>query len=124
MSHAQQMSPAPAGSTTAPDRKSYPSRISGFFQSRWRGEAPLAITFWRDMLFVGTALNIPVGLIAILLDTAGAPVGVVLTVFFALLPWNLFLFIAVWRCASNATPISALVAKTGAALWLTAVSII
>ena len=124
MSHAKQTSSAPAGSTTAPDRQSFLSRICGFFQSRWRGDAPLAITFWRDMLFVGTALNVPVGLIAILLDTAGAPTGVVLTVFFALLPWNLFLFLAVWRCASRATPVSGLIAKTGAALWLTAVSII
>jgi hypothetical protein len=107
-----------------PGRQSYLSRVSGFFLSRWRGEAPLAITFWRDMLLVGTTLNIPVSLMAILLDAAGAPAGVVLGVFFVMLPWNLFLFLAVWRGASRTAPVSGLFAKTGAALWLTAVSII
>jgi hypothetical protein len=124
MSHAPQISPVPAVSRMDPDRQSYLSRVIAFFRSRWRGEAPLAITFWRDMLLVGTTLNIPVSLMAILLDAAGAPAGVVLGVFFAMLPWNLFLFLAVWRGASKAAPVSGLVAKTGAALWLTAVSII
>jgi hypothetical protein len=124
MSHAPQISPVPAVSRIDHNHQSYLSRVSNFFRSRWRGEAPLAITFWCDMLLVGTALNVPVSLIAILLDAAGAPAGVVLGVFFALLPWNLFLFLAVWRCASKAAPISGLAAKTGAAVWLTAVSII
>jgi hypothetical protein len=84
----------------------------------------LAITFWRDMMFAGTALNILSGLFAITLLAADTPTAVVLSIFFAPFPWNLFLYLAVWKSASQATPFDALIARTVAAVWLIAVTII
>jgi hypothetical protein len=100
------------------------SGLKAFFLSRWRGEVPLAITFWRDMIFIGTALNILSALFAITLHAAGAPTTVVLSIFFAPLPWNLFLYLAVWQSANRATPFDALTARTGGVAWLIAVTII
>lgn len=100
------------------------SKLTGFFLSRWRGEAPLAITFWRDMLCIGTALNIPAGLLGIALHVANAPVAIAMSVLFALLPWNVFLFLAVWRSSELVKPFTAYMARSLAALWLGAVMII
>ena len=73
--------------------------------------------FWRDMLMVGTAINLTAGVSAILLLVYGMPTAICLLVFFSAVPWNLFLFLCVWRSAENATPSDALVAKIGAPLW-------
>ena len=78
---------------------------------------PLETVFWRDMLLVGTAINLVVGGSAILLLVYGMPTAICLLVFFSALPWNLFLFLSVWRSAENAKAPGALVAKIGAALW-------
>jgi hypothetical protein len=77
----------------------------------------LETVFWRDMLMVGTAINIIAGASAILLLVYKMPTAICLLVFFSPLPWNLFLFLSVWRSAENAKPPDALVAKIGAPLW-------
>jgi hypothetical protein len=100
------------------------SNLAAFFISRWRGEAPLAIVFWRDMIFASTALNVLLGVLALALYAAEAPIAVVLIVFFALFPWNLFLVLAVWRSANHATSSVALLTRTAAAVWLVGVTMI
>ncbi|MBX2804808.1 MAG: hypothetical protein KTR19_02455 [Hyphomicrobiales bacterium] len=95
-----------------------PAKFTGFFRSRWHGETPLMITFWRDMLCGGTAINIPAALLAIILHAANAPAAIALAIFFMLLPWNIFLFLAVWRSSELAEPSTALVTRSVAALWL------
>ena len=101
-----------------------PSNVAAFFTSRWRGEAPLAIVFWRDMIFVSTALNVLLGVLALALYAADAPTAVVLAVFFALFPWNLFLVLAVWRSAARANSSVAVLTRTAAAAWLVVVTMI
>jgi hypothetical protein len=95
-----------------------------FLICRWQGKAPLRTVFWRDMLLVGTALNILTGIAAVVLLTFGVSTAIALAVHFGLLPWNLFLCLAVWRSAENISPFEALVARVVAGIWLAAVIVI
>lgn len=91
-----------------------------FFVSRLRGEAPLRMVFYRDMLLFGTAINILSFLIVIVLVAAEASPSLPIFIFLTVLPWNLFLFFSVWQCADKRSDASGIVAKAGAALWLVA----
>lgn len=75
--------------------------LRSFAADRWRGEAPLETVFWRDMIIVGTLINIFAAALSMALFAAGAPGGIALLVFFAPVPWNLFLFMAVWRAVER-----------------------
>jgi hypothetical protein len=94
--------------------------IAVFFASRWRGHAPLERVFWRDMLLVGTAINVAMALIAITLLTSGAPPALAITLFLAPLPYNLFLYMGVWAAGAQARPVKAAAIRFGATLWLVA----
>lgn len=93
------------------------SPVKTFVLSRWRGQVPLETVFWRDMLLVGTAINLMAAASAIALLISGMPTPICLLVFFSPFPWNLFLFLSVWRSAENAKAPGALAAKIGAPLW-------
>ncbi|HEY7647062.1 MAG TPA: hypothetical protein VH858_18615 [Hyphomicrobiales bacterium] len=101
-----------------------PASAWSFLRSRWRGEVPLGIVFWRDMICVGTALNVLSTMVALLLLAAEAGTPTVLTVHFAPVPWNLFLFLSVWRSASNTGGQQASLAKAMAAVWVLLVTTI
>jgi hypothetical protein len=100
------------------------STIASFVQSRWRGEAPLATVFWRDTIIVGTALNVLTGLAAIVLLVSGVPAAIALLVHFSLLPWNVFLFLAVWRTAERVKPSEALFVRVATAIWFVLVIVL
>jgi len=100
-----------------PSRNAARSSPKSFVLSRWRGQVPLETVFWRDMLGVGTALNLMAAASAMLLFMAGKPTAICLLVFFSAVPWNLFLFLSVWRSAENTKGPGALVAKIGSVLW-------
>jgi hypothetical protein len=95
-----------------------------FFASRWRGEAPLDRLFWRDMVLVGTVLNLLTTAAAILLLGLKLSMAIVLAVHFSPVPYNLFLFAAVWRTADAAGNARAAFFRSGALLWLVAATII
>lgn len=92
--------------------------IGSFLRSRWRGEAPLGIVFWRDMIVVGTAVNVAATLVAVILLGLGWALAPVLAVHFLPVPYNLFLFIAVWRSSGRAGGWAAQIAPLAAAVWL------
>jgi hypothetical protein len=94
--------------------------IAVFFASRWRGHVPLERVFWRDMLLVGTAINATTALAAISLLTSGAPVALAIVLFFAPLPYNLFLYMGVWAAGAQARPVKAAATRLGATVWLVA----
>jgi hypothetical protein len=71
----------------------------GFFVRRWRGEVPMRIVLWRDMLVWGTVLNVVVTFAALMLASMGQPMALAAAIHFAPLPYNLFLFVAVGRAA-------------------------
>ncbi len=116
--------PSANGEDTPPPRPDPSPARRSFLLSRWRGEAPLGIVFWRDMILVGTALNIAAALAAVLLLAADAPTPLALLVYFAPLPWSIFLFFAVWRCAEKAGGPDAITAKIGAMIWLVVVIVL
>ncbi len=84
----------------------------------------MATVFWRDMVIIGTALNVVSALGGMILLAAGAPTALVMTVYFAPLPWNLFLFIAVWKSTEKAEPSDALIVRIVAAVWFVLVAIL
>jgi predicted phage tail protein len=114
--------PSPASATGANASRT-PEGLAdgaGFFRTRWRGEAPLAGVFWNDMLLAGTIVNGSATLLAMFLLSAGTSMILVGITYFAPLPFNLFLVVAVWRSAAAATATAAFAARTAALAWLLA----
>lgn len=57
----------------------------------------MAVVFWRDMVLVGTAVNLGASFAALILVAQGVATAVAVAVHFAPLPYNLWLFAVVWR---------------------------
>lgn len=74
-----------------------PDRLAAFFTRRWRGDVPMRIVLWRDMLAVGTAVNILATFAALVAGSQGSPAWAAAVFHFAPLPYNLFLLAAVGR---------------------------
>lgn len=91
-----------------------------FIASRWHGSTPLATLFWRDMLLVGTTVNAATSLTAIGMLAARLPLAAALCVFFAPLPYNVFLAFAVWRTAEKRGGPFAFAYQAAGMLWLIA----
>lgn len=91
---------------------------------RWQGEAPLGKVFWDDMLLAGTAVNVATTLLAMSLLSVDAHVALAVTIFFAPLPLNCFLVVAVWRSAKASSATAAFVAKLAAIVWFLAATIL
>lgn len=72
-------------------------RHDNYLSRRWGGRVPWAVLFWRDMLVVGTVLNLSASLAAMALAARGADLLPVVALHFAPLPFNLLLFAAAWR---------------------------
>ena len=81
---------------------------NGFLARRWRGETPLAVLLWRDMLGVGSLVNLGATFFALLLAARGAPLGLSVALHFAPVPYNVFLLASLWRSSQ----------RTGAAVFL------
>ena len=90
-----------------------------FLARRWRGEVPLNTVLWRDMLGLGTVVNVLATFIALAAASQGAPTWVAAAIHFAPMPCNVFLFIAVAR----AVPRSRAASWVGLA-WLAAMTVV
>ena len=93
--------------------------VRSFFRSRWLGQVPIDRLFWRDMMLVGTGINVASSAAALILLGLKMPLGLVLAVHFAPVPYNIFLAIAVWRTAEQSGAKASLM-LLGSALWLVA----
>jgi len=49
------------------------------------------------MAFVGTLLNLTVSIVALIAVALGAPLGLGVLIHFLPLPYNLFLYLSLWR---------------------------
>ena len=98
--------------------------MTDFFRTRWRGETPLDRLFWRDMLLVGTILNIASSALALILLGLKLPLWLVLAVHFLPVPYNIFLTIAVWRTAEKTGGFKAQLMMLGSAFWLIATAVV
>jgi hypothetical protein len=98
----------------------FPEGVGSFFRSRWLGQVPLGRLFWRDMMLVATMINIASSAAALVLLGLKTPLGLVLTVHFAPVPYNIFLAVAVWRTAEKTQGAKASLLMLVSALWLIA----
>lgn len=89
--------------------------LSEFFALRWRGQVALRTLFWRDMVVVGSLVNLIASLLALVLVAQGVPLGYAVALHFAPLPYNLFLFATVGRSPQRTSTVMAL-----ATAWLVA----
>ena len=90
-----------------------------FFARRWRGEVPLRTLFWRDMLGVGTAVNLLATFVALMAASQGAPTWVAVGLHFAPLPYNIFLTAAVVRALPRSR-----FAAVGSLAWLALMTVV
>ena len=88
-----------------------------FFRARLDGGVPLPVLLVRDMLLVGTLLNLAFLGFAVMALEAGYPDWLALVVFLVPMPYNVFLWFAVWRRSRLPGP-GATFARTFATLWL------
>lgn len=93
--------------------------MTKYFARRWRREVPLPGLLWRDMLGVGTAVNLLATFAALMVAAAGLATWLAAAVHFAPLPYNLFLFLAVWRM-----PQRRMFHSATAACWLVAMNVV
>jgi hypothetical protein len=74
------------------------SPVLGFVRSRWQGDVSLHRLFWWDTLAVATLINACVAMFSMILLARGMADGSFwFLLHLILLPYNLFLVIAVWR---------------------------
>ncbi|MBA3059831.1 MAG: hypothetical protein KJ614_13010 [Gammaproteobacteria bacterium] len=72
-------------------------QTASFIGTRWRGKASLSKLYWRDMLIVGSVINLLAGFAALMIAAQGGDPGVAAIVHFLCLPYNVFLVLALWR---------------------------
>ena len=92
---------------------------AGFIGSRWRGEASAAVVYWRDVLAVGSIINLFTGFAALMLAAQGVNLLIAAVVHFAMLPYNVFLVVALWR-----TPSRTQIMAWTSLIWLGAVTVL
>ena len=90
-----------------------------FFARRWRGEVALRTLFWRDMVVVGSAVNLVATFLALMLAAQGIALGIAVAVHFAPLPYNVFLVAALGRSPQRTAMTSLL-----AGVWLVAATVV
>ena len=90
-----------------------------FFARRWRGEVPMRTLLGRDVLAVGTAVNLLATFGAVIAVAQQAPAWLAAAVHFGPLPYNLFLFAAV-----NRSPRRTTAAVAAAAVWLAVMTVV
>lgn len=93
--------------------------LSEFFARRWRGEVALRTLFWRDMVVVGSAVNLVATFLALMLAAQGIALGIAVAVHFVPLPYNVFLVAALGRSPQRTAMTSLL-----AGVWLVAATLV
>jgi hypothetical protein len=74
-----------------------------FFRLRWQGQVPLAMLLWRDMVCVGTLVNVAASFLALAAVALGAHTAFAVALHLAPIPYNIFLLMAVLRLRANNT---------------------
>lgn len=79
----------------------------------------MRIVFWRDMLGVGTAVNVLATFIALMVASQGASSWAAATIHFAPLAYNIFLFAAVGRASPRSR-----IAVIASLAWLAVMTVV
>lgn len=88
-----------------------------FFTTRWRRQVSLDRLVWVDMILVGSAINLATTFVSLMMLGFKAPTLVALATHFAAIPYNAFLYAAVWRTADNVDAGRAMTARGLATAW-------
>lgn len=94
--------------------------MTGYFRSLTTGTLPLSRVLWFDMLAVGTLVNAASLVVMLVLFAAHAPVAVAFVVFLLPIPYNIALFVGVWRSSTGEADNWAFLARAIASIWLIA----
>lgn len=70
---------------------------TGYWSQRLQGAVPWRTLFWRDVMAVGSTINLFTGFAALFLISQGQPIAWALVVHFSPAPYNAFLLYALWR---------------------------
>jgi hypothetical protein len=89
-----------------------------FFSDRLANRVPLRTIFWRDMIAVGTMLNLVFLACALALAAFNWPMWSVFLVFLTPLPYNAFMWHCVWNAAARLDSFSRLTVRLLATGWL------
>jgi hypothetical protein len=84
-----------------------------YFSVRWQATIPFQDLFWRDMILLGTLINLLVTFVGLMLVAQGHPSSWAVLAHFMVLPYNIFLVLAVFRW-----PDVQVSYKTAAVVWL------
>ncbi|MBW8471443.1 MAG: hypothetical protein K0M67_24545 [Thiobacillus sp.] len=74
-----------------------------FITKRWQGRIGWRTLFWRDLLLIGTGLNLLMTGTALALLSQDAPIHWVLLAHLMPLPYNLLIVSAIWRARRRPT---------------------
>lgn len=86
--------------------------------------APLTQLVWRDMLLIGTAINVLATVLALTLFAARAPTALAAAVHFLPVPFNVFVCLVVWRRAGETGGAVATFVRAASVAWLALVVIL
>jgi hypothetical protein len=95
------------------------SCADNYFSRRWRGQVPLTVLLWRDMLGVGTVMNLTATILALAVIMQDAPDWLAVALHFLPMPYNFFLCAALWRMPDR-NPLATLIS----AGWLVAMTLV
>lgn len=89
-----------------------------YLRERSQDRVPIKVLLWRDMFVCGTVINLSFLGLAILIVQLGYPDWLAVVVAFVPIPFNIFLWSAVWRAAAQVPGIAAWIARTLGTGWL------
>jgi hypothetical protein len=78
-------------------------RSNNYFSRRWQGQVPVATLFWRDMLGVGTLINLTATSLALVAIINDIHAGFALALHLSPLPFNIFLLVTLNRAPDRNT---------------------
>jgi hypothetical protein len=68
-----------------------------FFADRWRAQACFQTVFWRDLVILGTLINVSFSIVGLMFVAQGYSGLFALTLYFLIFPYNVFLLLSIWR---------------------------
>lgn len=94
------------------------------FTRRWTGEIALNVLVLRDMLILGTLINAATTVASLIVLGSGAASWIGFAVFLLPVPFNLFIFLCVWRLAGRVGGFWGNLSCMVAAIWLVGATIL
>ncbi len=95
-----------------------------YFRNLWTGALPLTRMLWLDMLVIGTLVNFASLVAMLVLFVAHVPAVIAFAVFLAPTPYNIALFVGVWRSSLREKADWAFLARAIASIWLVAAVVV